>query len=133
MNEFEFEDGVWMEGVPELDKDGNESIVWYRVPITEVPLTVLLQEYEDLVLELGKKEVELGKVKEEYTTKEFEIVFKSDIDFKKLYGSTQEKVRKQHAKEVLSDLSKKKADLQLSVDFIREYIPLLKEVIRSKQ
>ena len=130
---FDFDGRVWRRSEPVMDKDGNEGLEWVEVPITEVPQKELLETYEDLVLELSDKEVELSKVKEEYNRKEFDIVFKStDIDFKGLYGSASEKTRRQHAKEVLSELDGKKSDLKLSVAFIQNYIPLLREVLRSK-
>ena len=132
-SEFEFDGKCWKRSIPVVnDSTGDESIDWIVVPITAVPVSCLLVELEDMVLELSDKEVELAKVKEEFTVKEFDIVFKSDINFKELYGSTSEKVRKQHAKDVLSDLYDKKVSLELSVEFLRMYIGLLKEVIRSK-
>ena len=133
MNEFVLSHGIWRQGVPVMDKEGNESIEWVVVPITDVPVTVLLQEYEDLLFELYNKEVKLLNVKEEYNRKEFEIVYTSDIDFKALYGSTAEKVRKQHAKDALTELDSKISDLELSISWIRTYIPLLREVIKVKQ
>ena len=132
IKDFEFDGKVWRKSIPVMDKDGNEGVEWNIVPITEVPLSCLLIEYEDIVLRLAEMSMELGIVKEEYSVKEFDIVFKSDIDFKALYGSTSEKVRKQHAKECLKELSDKKASLELSVEFLKQYIGLLKEVIRSK-
>ena len=128
--------GYWSvlvdDGIP-MTEDGRSVPDWRACSITDVPVEYLLMEYECLVLELSDKEVELAKVKEEFTVREFDIVFKSDINFKELYGSTSEKVRKQHAKECLKELSDKKASLELSVEFLKSYIGLLKEVIRSKR
>ena len=92
----------------------------------------LIGEWESLVDELSDKEVKLGKLKELYNGNEFDIVFRSDIDFKSLYGSTSEKVRKQHAKDMLSDLNDEIQALELGINWIRQYIPLLREVIRVK-
>jgi hypothetical protein len=125
--------GVWCREIPVIDDNGNEGFQFEPVTIVDVPVTVLLEEWEDLVLELSQKEVELSIKKEEYANKEFEIVFVSDINFKKLYDSTAEKVRKQHAKTVLSELDKEINALELGIAWIRQYIPLLKEVIRVKQ
>jgi len=135
-DEFKFEDdGRWTRKVVHVSESGKAEdmrILWDEIPMIMVPRSYLLMEYEKLVLELSDKEVELSNVKEEFTVKEFDIVFKSDINFKELYGSTSEKVRKQHAKECLSDLANRKASLELSVEYLRMYIGLLKETIRSK-
>ena len=133
MNEFEFEDGIWKHGLPVIDTDGNEGIDWQVVPITVVPISVLLQEWEDLVHELSEKEVKLAELDELYHGKEFDIVYTSDIDFKSLYGSTAEKVRKQHAKDELRELNDEISALELSIVWIKNYISLLREVIRVKQ
>ena len=130
---YTFNGRYWEQSIPLMDKDGNERLEWYVVPVRNVPVNVLLDVYEDMVVELSDKEFELSGVKEEYALKEFEIVFKSDIDFKALYGSASEKTRMKHAKEVLSDLDKRKQSLELSVDFIKNYIPLLREVLRCKK
>jgi hypothetical protein len=133
MTDYELDGGCWKKSFVDVDKDGNEVTGWIPCLVTDVPVTVLLEEWEDLVLELSQKEVELSIKKEEYANKEFEIVFMSDINFKKLYDSTAEKVRKQHAKTVLSELDKEINALELGIAWIRQYIPLLKEVIRVKQ
>ena len=130
---FDFDGRVWRQSTPSMDNEGNEVLEWNIVPITEVPQKELLETYEDLVLQLTSMEVELYKLKEQYNLKEFEIVFKStDIDFKALYGSTAEKVRKQHATNVLSELGDKKLSLELSIAFIQNYIPLLREVLHQQ-
>ena len=92
----------------------------------------LIGEWESLVDELSDKEVKLTKLKELYNGNEFDIVYKSDIDFKGLYGSTSEKVRKQHARDMLSDLNDEITGLELGINWIKHYIPLLREVIRTK-
>ena len=133
LNDWKLEDGVWYRlYCTGYDETGDEIHNWKREDITVIPVPTLIRTWEKLVRELGDKETELLKVKEEYTAKEFDIVFKSDINFKELYGSTSEKVRKQHAKEVLSELHDRKVSLELSVEYLRMYIGLLKEVIRSK-
>ena len=106
---------------------------WEHVDIMEVPIERLLNEWEYLIAELKYKEVRHSKFKEMYTINEFEIVYQSDIDFKSLYGSTSEKVRKQHASNELSDLNDKIKDLEVSINWIKQYIPFLREVIRSKR
>jgi len=133
MSSFEFDGKCWKHRLSVMDDEGNEKLEWTVVPITIVPMPALVEEYEDLVYELSEKEVELANIKEEYNRKEFEIVYQSDIDFKALYGSAAEKVRKHHAEGVLKELDTKKSDLELSIGFIKNYIPLLREVIRSKR
>ena len=92
-----------------------------------------LMEWTRLITELSSKETELIGLKEEYATKEFEIVFVSDIDFKGLYGSTAEKVRKQHASNELKPLKDKINDLELSIDYLKRRITFLKDLIRTKR
>ena len=130
---FDFTGKNWVHYVPVIDKNGDESIREVPVKVTDVPVERLLIEWEKLVVELSDKEVELAGKKEDYNRKEFEIVFQSDIDFKGLYGSTSEKVRKQHAKTVLSKLDNEINSLELSINWIKQYIPLLREVIKTKR
>lgn len=132
-NEFDLTNGIWRRAFEGFDKNNDSYVVWRIVLITDVPVKVLLDEWEDLLHELYNKEEELQRKNEEYNKKEFEIVYQSDIDFQSLYGAKSEKVRKQHAKTVLSELNDEINSLELSVNWIKSYIPLLKEVIRSKQ
>lgn len=125
------DDGTWEQLIAYETKDG-EVKEWCGCTVVDVSVERLLCTWEDLVSELSLKEVQLAELKEMYNVKEFDIVYKSDIDFKSLYGSTAEKVRKQHAKETLSDLDGGIQALELSVSWIKQYIPLLKEVIRVK-
>lgn len=92
-----------------------------------------LEDWTMMITELSDKEVELKKLKEEYATKEFDIVFMSDIDFKSLYGSTSEKVRRQHASNELKPLKDKINDLELSIDYLKRRITFLKDLIRTKR
>ena len=125
--------GVWNREIPVFDDEGNEGFQYEPVLITDVSVTCLLQEWESLVSELSDKEFDLACKKEQYAKEEFEIVYQSDINFKELYGSTSEKVRKQHAKTVLVKLDGEIQSLELSINWIKQYIPLLKEVVRCKQ
>lgn len=92
-----------------------------------------LNKWTRLITDLSSKETELISLKEEYAQKEFEIVFMSDIDFKALYGSTAEKVRKQHAANELKPLKDKINSLELSVSYLKHKISYLKELIRTKR
>ena len=128
---YTFNGRYWEQSIPLMDKDGNESLDWQVVPITVVPVIVLLQVYEDMIVELIDKEVELYSLKEAYLIAERKII--EETNFKELYGANNQKVRDQHVKAELQDLVDKKASLQFSIDFIRNYIPLLREVLRCKQ
>lgn len=124
-------DGRWKQVISIDEETGNRG--WSHISIVDVPVRCLIYEWEKLVVELSDKEFDLAGKKEQYAKEEFEIVYQSDINFNELYGSTSEKVRKQHAKDVLSDLSDEIQSLELSINWIRGYIPLLKEVVRTKQ
>ena len=89
-------------------------------------------EWYNLISELSKKEEELYFKKEEYSKREFEIMFVEDIDFKELYGSTAEKVRKQHAKNVLKELGKEIKELELSIEYCKKRISYLKGLVTVK-
>ena len=126
MTAYSFTDGKWMKHVENEDK----IIEWIPCSITEVPLDVLLNEWDNLIIELSEKETELIELKELYTGEEFDIVYKSDINFKALYGSSAEKVRQQHASDVLSELNDKINSLKLSIQWIKNYIQLIRETVR---
>jgi hypothetical protein len=129
---FILEDGgVWKESVVEVDKDGNESEKWLPCLITDVSVEDLLAEWEDLVLELSQKGGELYKTKEAYLIAEADIV--NNTDFKELYGKNNEKVRTNHVKSELADMVSEMKTLEFGINWIRSYIPLLKEVVRCKQ
>ena len=119
-----FKDPVTIDGEVIDERD------WRIVMITEVPVDVLLVEWHFLVHELSDKEAELYKLKEAYLHREQEIV--ATTDFKEIYGANNQKVRDRHVKETLSEMVEAKTNLQFSIDFIRNYIPLIKEVIRTK-
>ena len=131
MSSFEFTGKVWKKSVAVMDDKGNESLEWQVVPITSVPLECLLVEYEDLVVELSDKQMELYQLKEAYLIAERQIV--ETTDFKSIYGANNQKVRDNHVKAELSDMVEQRASLQFGIDFIQSYIPLLRECIRAKQ
>ena len=86
-----------------------------------------------MIVELTHKETKYMELKEQYNSKEFDIIYTSDIDFKSLYGSTAEKVRKQHANTVLKKLKTEINNLELSIDWLKRYISFLRELIRTKR
>ena len=89
-------------------------------------------EWSNLISRLSNRESKLNRLKEEYDNKEFQIVYQSDIDFKTLYGSTSEKVRKQHAKIELKELNDKIKGLELSIDYLKRRISFLRQLVPAK-
>ena len=120
-----FKDPVTIDGEVIDERD------WRIVMITEVPVDVLLVEWHFLVHELSDKEAELLKLKEYIQSESFHI--ETTFDFKEAYGKNNADVRKHHIKVELSDVFDNVQGLELSINWIRSYIPLLKEVVRCKQ
>ena len=110
----------------------HEECGWLAIPALDVPKSMLLVKYEELIVELSCKETEYMELKEQYNSEEFKIVYMSDINFKEFYGSTSEKVRKQHASIVLKHLKTKLNGLELSIDYLKRYIVFIRELIRVK-
>lgn len=138
MTAYSLTDGKWKQYSKIEDttgaSDGAEPVrERVHCSITDVPVDVLVNEWENLITELSDKEARLTELKELQTGKEFDIVYKSDIDFKSLYGSTSEKVRKQHANDVLAELNDEINNLELSINWIKRYIPLIKEAVQVKK
>jgi hypothetical protein len=128
---FDFTGKNWVQYTPVIDKNGDEEIKEAPVKVTDVPVERLIIEWEDLVFELSDKEVELLKLKEYIQSESFHL--ETTVDFKELYGKNNADVRKQHIRMELDEVFNKVRDLELSIGWIKSYIPLLKEVIRSKQ
>lgn len=129
--EFRCNDCKWEQASEVMDKEGNEDIVWVSVDISAVPVGFLVREWEDLLFELSEKEVELLKLKEFIAVKSFEI--EQETDYKSLYGKNNADIRKQHLKNELGDVFDTVMELELSIGWIKSYIPLIKEVVRTKQ
>ncbi len=110
-----------------LNKNG---VVWCPIPMIDVPVDQLLMKWEDLVGELSDKEVELYRLKEAYLIAEQKII--NETDFKALFGKNNEKVRSNYVKSELADMVSEMKSLELSINWIKHYIPLLREVIRCK-
>ena len=126
-----FVDGVWKQTKTVPNREGEEVTVLETVHIMDVPVGELICKWEDLVNELSDKEVELYQLKEAYLIAEQKII--NEVDFKELYGKNNEKVRTNHVKNELADMVSDMKALEFGIGWIRSYIPLLKEVIRSKQ
>lgn len=128
---YEFRNDKWYEVMHNIDYgNDNADEVTFECSITDVPVAILLTTWEDLVIELSDKEKELYGLKEEIFNKEQDIIRKTD--FNKLYNANNKDVRKEHLDKVLADNYVAKKDLEFRIDFIKQYIPLLKEVIRCK-
>ena len=134
--DYKCEDGYWKALVDDkipMTTDGKSVPDWRPVLCHEVPVKYLLETYHCMIVELTHKETKYMELKEQYNSKEFEIVYMSDINFKELYGSTSEKVRKQHASTELKPLKTKLNGLELSIDYLKRYIVFIRELIRVKR
>ena len=123
--------GVWKQNKTVPNVDGEEVSALVTVPIMDVPVGELICKWEELVNELSDKEAELLKLKEYIQSESFHI--ETTVDFKELYGKNNADVRKHHIKMELSDVFDNVQCLELSINWIKSYIPLLREVVRTKQ
>ena len=123
--------GVWKQNKTVPNVDGEEVSALVTVPIMDVPVGELICKWEELVNELSDKEAELLKLKEYIQSESFHI--ETTVDFKELYGKNNADVRKHHIKVELSDVFDNVQGLELSINWIKSYIPLLREVVRTKQ
>ena len=98
---------------------------------SNIKVLELLSEWEDLVDELTEKEIALFKWKEIYNIKALEI--ENNTDFKSLYGKNNEKIRKEHIKNELSEWHYNIKDLEFSIDWISRRISLLRETVKVKR
>ena len=122
-------DGRWKTVTAVDPETGN--CAWNHVHIMEVPLPVLFEEWESLVQELSHNEKEFYELKEDIFHREQDII--RETDFKKLYNQNNKDVRKEHLDKVLGKDYAFQKKLEFRIDWIKQYIPLLKEVIRVKQ
>ena len=118
-----------LENIPKVDDDENTE--WVIVSIVSVPVDVLFTVWEGIVRELSEKEIEYLNIKE-YVKHEANSI-ELETDFKALYGKNNADIRKQHVRLQLKSEYDTMRDLEISMNWIKNYIPLLKEVIRSKQ
>ena len=80
----------------------------------------MFSEYKELIDRLSQAEIEYLNTRREYDKREFEII--TTFDFKGEYGKDNEKIRKGHIKEVLSDLLLKKDALSLEIESLKREI-----------
>ena len=90
-----------------------------------------LKEWNELIEELSEKEIALFKWKEIYEIKAMEI--ENNTDFKELYGKNNEKIRKEHIKNELSEWYYNIKDLEFSIDWIARRISFLRELVKCKR
>lgn len=118
--------GVQGETYPVKPDIFNET---YEEVTEEKTIDEYYSEWFELVEELSDKEIDLINLKETYNQKEFEIVYlDKTIDWKGLYGSAAEKVRKQHTTKELQALVDAKNDLQISIDYLKRRIEYIKSL-----
>ena len=125
------DDGTWEQLIAYEAKDGEEIKEWCGCTVVDVSVERLLLAWESLIAELSLKEVELLKLKEFIAVKSFEI--EQETDFKTLYGKNNADVRKHHIKQELGDVFDEVQSLELSINWIKGYVPLLRECIRIKR
>lgn len=89
-----------------------------------------MYEWSKLITELGDKEVKYYNLKEKYNELSEKII--ESTDFKELYGKNNERVRKNHVKNELSDMVKEIKSLEFSIDYCKRRIMFLKQLIHTK-
>lgn len=88
-------------------------------------------EWDNIIIELSEKEVDLINLKETYAEQEQEIL--SNTDFKELYGANNDKVRKNHIKKELKSLEDAKNDLNVSIDYLKRRIEFIKSIMAMQR
>jgi hypothetical protein len=117
------------------DKRNADKLCEYlnSISFLDEPVINNLSEWSRCITDLSLKEKELIALKEEKSLKEFEIIFiNKDINFKELYGSTSEKVRKQHADKELKPLKDKINALELDIDYLKRRISFLRQLVHTR-
>lgn len=94
-------------------------------------------EWDSLINELSKKEVEYINLKETYETKSESLIEEArkikeetgqDI-IKHTYGGNNDKTRKKYVKDNLQELDKNIQTLEISIDYIKRRISFIKALI----
>lgn len=88
------------------------------------------EEWENLINSVNSNQINLITLKEEYEEKAQKII--SETDFKELYGANNQKVRDNHVKKELSDLTDEINDTKLDVEYAKMRISFLKRLIDMK-
>ena len=94
-------------------------------------LESLLNEWEQYIDELSEKEVALYQWKHVYQVKAMEI--ENTVDFKKLYGANNQKIRDKHVQEELKDWHDTIKELEWGIDWLTRRISYMRELIRTKR
>lgn len=87
-------------------------------------------EWGNLITELSYKEVKLWECKEKYELQSEKII--EETDFKELYGKNNEKLRKEHVKNILYKQHVEIKKLEFSIDYIKRRISYLKKLVPVK-
>ena len=91
----------------------------------------LLGEWESLIDELSSKEIALYEWKHVYQAKAMEI--ENTVDFKKLYGANNQKIRDQHVRNELQTWADNIKELEFSINYLARRISFIKEMIKCKR
>ena len=146
MTAYSFTDGKWkmyIEVYQDTDDEGNPISdpvhEWVHCDVFDVPVPVLINECDSLILELSHNEVEHYKLKQEYETaseKLLEAAAKekaNDNDIiKAKYGGNNDKTRKKYVREELAEEYSELKQIEFRNGYLKRYIPFLKTVINAK-
>lgn len=88
-------------------------------------------EWNNSLIELSAKEIELINLKELYSEREQEII--QTTDFKELYGANNADVRKNHVKKTLQSMTDAKNDLTISIDYLKRRIDFIKNYMAMQR
>lgn len=86
--------------------------------------------WDNFIIELSNKEVELINLKEMYLQLEQEIIDKTN--FKELYGKNNESVRKNHVKNELKDIVDNRNELEISISYLKRKLDFQRQLIAMK-
>lgn len=128
--DYRLTDGNW-EMLVSYDTEDGEVKEWCGCMAIDVGMECLINTYEGLIGELSSKEIAYWKAKENYNALSDKII--DETDFKALYGKNNADVRKTHVKNELGDLYGEIKALEWSINWLKNYIPFLRELVRVKE
>jgi len=139
MTVYSFTDGKWKMYVTVPTVDDKEQSEWIHCDVFDVPVPVLINECDSLILELSHNEVEHYKLKQEYESaseKLLEDAAKEKANgndiIKAKYGGNNDKTRKKYVREELADKYSELKQIEFGNEYLKRYIPFLKTVINAK-
>lgn len=86
--------------------------------------------WDNFIMELSDKELELINLKEMYVQLEQEII--DETDFKELYGKNNETVRRNHVKNELKDIVDKRNELEISINYLKRKLDFQSKLVAMK-